>query len=130
MRDVPLLRKTAAGHTALFSFAEAAHLGNARESVLLGRRDEGAVFATLLEGDAAVCDGDDIVAVELRALALQGLVAVPLVGVLAQAKSLMYWHARHRFCANCGQRTIPAAPAGGGIATPARPTISRAPIRW
>jgi NAD+ diphosphatase len=25
--------------------------------------------------------------------------------ILAQAKSIIDWHARHRFCANCGQRT-------------------------
>jgi NAD+ diphosphatase len=109
VRDVPLLRKTATGHAALFTFAEAACLGSAGESALLGRTAEGAVFATLLEADTTIGDGDDIVAIDLRALALQGLVAAPLIGMLAQAKSLMYWHARHRFCANCGQRTALAA---------------------
>lgn len=105
VRDTPLLRKTATGHAALFNFAEAARLGDVRESALLGRSAEGAVFATLLRDETTSCDGDDIIAVELRTLAQQGLVAAPLVGMLAQAKSLMFWHARHRYCAYCGQPT-------------------------
>jgi NAD+ diphosphatase len=105
VRDTPLLRATATGHAALFSFAEAEQLGNTGESALLGRTAEGAVFATLLQGELPISDGDDIVAIDLRTLALQGLVAAPVVGMLAQAKSLMYWHVRHRYCATCGHRT-------------------------
>jgi NAD+ diphosphatase len=41
----------------------------------------------------------------LRSIALQGLVSAKMVGALAQGKSVMYWHAHHRFCANCGAPT-------------------------
>ena len=105
-RDLPLLRRTAAGHTALFTFEEAARLGSAREIALLGRMTEGAVFATLLDADMTSCDHNEMVAIDLRALASQGLVTEPFIGMLAQAKSLMYWHARHRHCAVCGQKTV------------------------
>ena len=40
-----------------------------------------------------------------------GLLPAPTLGGLAQAKSLLDWHQRHRFCANCGQPTS-VSPAG------------------
>jgi NAD+ diphosphatase len=88
----------------LFTFAEAEHFGESRANVLLGRTAEGAVFATLVESDITFIGDGDITAIDLRTLALSGSVAAPLVGMLAQAKSVLYWHARHRFCANCGQQ--------------------------
>ena len=33
--------------------------------------------------------------------------AVPLLGAIAQARSLVGWHNRHGFCANCGHATHP-----------------------
>jgi NAD+ diphosphatase len=33
---------------------------------------------------------------------MQGLLAPPELGLLAEAKALMNWHQRHRFCPNCG----------------------------
>jgi len=33
---------------------------------------------------------------------MQNLVPIEILGALGQAKSLMHWHARHRFCSNCG----------------------------
>ncbi|GAB4517460.1 MAG: NAD(+) diphosphatase [Parvularculaceae bacterium] len=41
---------------------------------------------------------------DLRSLALDGLESED-GALLAQAKSLLDWHARHRFCANCGAIT-------------------------
>jgi NAD+ diphosphatase len=54
-----------------------------------------------LENDPAFMVAD------LRAIAVQGLVPAPELGILATAKSLLDWHARHRFCANCGAPTEP-----------------------
>jgi NAD+ diphosphatase len=42
---------------------------------------------------------------DLRSLAMQGLVPADDLAVLAQARSLLHWHQRHRFCANCGHET-------------------------
>jgi NAD+ diphosphatase len=36
---------------------------------------------------------------------MRGLVALEHLPAFAQAKSLLGWHARHRFCANCGVPT-------------------------
>jgi NAD+ diphosphatase len=43
--------------------------------------------------------------IDLRSLAMQGLLAAEELALLAQARSLLSWHARHRFCANCGAPT-------------------------
>ncbi|HLW91570.1 MAG TPA: NAD(+) diphosphatase [Roseiarcus sp.] len=126
-RDMPILKKSAAGLEALFTLPEALALGRPRDSALLGALDDGApVFADLLD-DAAVelrADGsdgfldkrvlvvpgrDDLALIDARSIAAQGLLAPPMVGVLAEAKSLLSWHARHRFCPNCGAPTRLAA---------------------
>lgn len=41
-------------------------------------------------------------AVDMRTLAMDGRLSPHELGVLAQARSLLYWHGRHGFCANCG----------------------------
>jgi NAD+ diphosphatase len=104
-QDIPILRRVGAGYEALFTFPEAARLGNVHDITLLGSTPEGAVFAGCFDEAATFGDDGDVVAVDLRTIALQGLLAAPVVGMLAQAKSLMHWHARHRFCSNCGHRT-------------------------
>lgn len=43
--------------------------------------------------------------VDLRSIAVQGLVAPEHLPPLAEAKALLHWHARHRFCSNCGHPT-------------------------
>lgn len=46
---------------------------------------------------------------DLRAIAMEALVPSEEVGLLAAAKSLLAWHARHGFCARCGSATLPRA---------------------
>ena len=41
----------------------------------------------------------------LTAVAVQGLVEPDHLAPLAEAKAMLAWHARHRFCANCGVPT-------------------------
>jgi NAD+ diphosphatase len=43
--------------------------------------------------------------VGLRSLYVDGLLPKPVVDLLAQARSLVHWHERHGFCANCGAAT-------------------------
>jgi NAD+ diphosphatase len=85
-----------------------------RERVLLGMLDGRPVAALLY--DAAVtdriADAPSLSAQDLRSIAVQGVVPPDELGMLAQAKSLLSWHARHRFCANCGSPTVAAA---GGL---------------
>jgi len=102
--DIPLLKKAGDTYEALFTFAEAAQFGTARETAFLGCRGEEPVFATLIEAEVPEnAQGDEgILQIDLRSMATQGLVSPDTLGMLGQAKSLMYWHSRHRFCSNCG----------------------------
>jgi NAD+ diphosphatase len=109
--DIPLLRQRGAALDPFFTGDELPRLGTARETALLGRDETGAIFATLVNEAAPESgEGDTgLVSLDLRSLAVQGLLPAPLLGVLAQAKSLLHWHARHRFCAQCGAPTQAAA---------------------
>ena len=42
---------------------------------------------------------------DLRSIAVQGLVAPDHLPPIAEAKAVLHWHARHRFCPNCGAAT-------------------------
>ena len=44
---------------------------------------------------------------DLRSIAVQGLVDEHHLPPIAEAKALLHWHARHRFCSNCGTATRP-----------------------
>jgi NAD+ diphosphatase len=48
---------------------------------------------------------DDVAVTELRGMAMQGVVPPDQLSAIAMAKSLVGWHQRHGFCANCGTRT-------------------------
>ncbi len=119
-RDKPVLRVTEGRREALFTTGEAAEMGQIREIVLLGRTDEGAFFGALLDDSAvvereqadegamidtrvlAIPDRPDLQLTDLRSIAVQGLLDAATTGLLGEAKSLLYWHARHRFCSVCG----------------------------
>jgi NAD+ diphosphatase len=118
--DIPLLRKQGDALDPFFATRDLAALGASRESALLGQDEDGAIFASLLDQPAAETGEGDagVVSLDLRSLAVQGLLAPPVLGVLAQAKSLLHWHARHRFCSQCGAATQ-AAEAGWKRACPA-----------
>jgi NAD+ diphosphatase len=47
----------------------------------------------------------DLLVTDLRSLATGALVAPEHLPPLAEAKSLLGWHRRHRFCSNCGAPT-------------------------
>ncbi len=121
--DTIVLERDSEGYRSMFTFAEAAAKGAARETAFLGHDGVGGVFAVLLEDapqdlgpsreqlariykNEAPAQGTTAeVRVDLRSILMQGMVSDKVAGRLAQAKSLMYWHARHRFCSNCGTST-------------------------
>jgi NAD+ diphosphatase len=106
---VPLFKR-ANGHDPLFGASEAAALGAPLQTVFLGRdADRRALFAHSFDGQTQSLP--EVEAVELRPIAMQGLVSAPLVSALGEARSMLDWHGRHRFCANCGQ---PTDSAGAG----------------
>jgi NAD+ diphosphatase len=68
------------------------------------------VVASLIAPEAADLFREDpaFAVTDLRSIAMQGLVPQEELGILAMAKSLLDWHRRHRFCANCGAPTAPS----------------------
>jgi NAD+ diphosphatase len=47
----------------------------------------------------------DVAVSELRGMAMQGVVPPNQLSAIAMAKSMVSWHQRHGYCANCGTRT-------------------------
>lgn len=89
------------------------HGDEAAPLTLLGVTDEGcARFACKLKLGAGGEAPDEMAAIgkfiDLRSLAVQGLIDRRELGMLAEARSLAAWHERHGFCANCGAATRPA----------------------
>ena len=105
--DMVALKKLPGGLEPLFTVAEAEGLGAPTETVFLGLIDGAARFAVALPADALALmqARPDLELIDLRSLAMRGLVESDHLGALAEGKALTNWHARHRFCANCGAAT-------------------------
>jgi len=102
-----VLKKNDAVFGATFSFAEARALGGAAELVFLGLLDNAPRFGFGLDPAAAAAlkGRSNLLVIDLRSIAVQGLVAADHLPPLAEAKALLNWHLRHRFCSNCGAAT-------------------------
>jgi NAD+ diphosphatase len=105
--ELVITRKRDRGGDPLFGLGEARALAPARESVLLGFLDGVPRFGLGIGKEAAEAlkARDDFLVTDLRSIAVQGLVAPEHLPPLAEAKALLAWHARHRFCSNCGAPT-------------------------
>ena len=92
----------------LFTAEAAAKLGRSPETILIGLDGEAAHFAQALAAeDASKLEArSDLTLVDFRTVAMKGLISEELLGPAAAAKALLTWHARHRFCSNCGTPTI------------------------
>jgi NAD+ diphosphatase len=127
VQSMPVLRLDGESVGALHPLARAKNFGATQAEVLLGRDDAGPVFALLLPDEAAqVVDAaapggfiderrlalpehPDLSIHDLRAITSRGLLGPSELGVLAQAKSILHYHACHGFCARCGAATVAAA---------------------
>jgi len=91
-------------HDPMFRPDEVAALGPQTETVFLGLVDGAGRFGVGL--DPSVVEPlkaqNRFVVTDLRSIAMQGLVAQDHLPPLAEAKAMLHWHARHRFCSNCG----------------------------
>jgi len=91
-------------HDPMFRRDEVAALGRQTETVFLGLVDGAARFGVGL--DPGVVEPlkaqNQFFITDLRSIAMQGLVAQDHLPPLAEAKAMLHWHARHRFCSNCG----------------------------
>lgn len=80
------------------------------ETVFLGRWDGRPAFAAALPADGLpTLETGGTRSLDLRSIATESAVEAEELGLLAVAKSMLDWHGRHRFCANCGAPTFTAA---------------------
>ena len=118
--DVPVLKRSGEAFDPWFGFSDQARIGPARETALLGQDGHGPRFAVLLDESIASPEGElepgamvdrrrqiipdrtDCVLVDLRSVVTQGLLGREDLAMAACAKSLLYWHLRHRYCSACG----------------------------
>jgi NAD+ diphosphatase len=105
--ELIVLKKTPGLHGAAFSLAEARAFGDSTEIVFLGLLEGAPRFGYGLDPAiaAALKLRDDLVVIDLRSIAVQGLVSADHLPPLAEAKALLHWHVRHRFCSHCGAAT-------------------------
>lgn len=106
-----VLVKRGEGFDAGLTNDEAASAGDALETALIGKDGKSrghfarAISPSRIDGIKA---RGDFIVVDLRSIALQGLVPPEDMSALATSKALLFWHERHRFCSNCGKPTKPA----------------------
>jgi NAD+ diphosphatase len=106
-RDSLVVRQEAGGPRVLLGVDEAVKLGANPGTIFLGLRDGAPVFGMGIAPTAAekLVGRTDVAITELRGMAMQGLVPPDQLSAIAMAKSMVGWHQRHGFCANCGVRT-------------------------
>ncbi|MGX5734230.1 NAD(+) diphosphatase [Bosea thiooxidans] len=95
-----------------FTHGETEMLGPAAEEIFLGMAEDGTPrFARLLDKALAepLKERPELFVTDLRSVALKRLVPTNELGPLGEAKAVLDWHARHRFCAQCGGPTIAGA---------------------
>jgi NAD+ diphosphatase len=105
--DAVVLKKHGEQLDPLFSPAEARTFGTARETIFLGLLDDAPRFGAGFDPASVepLNARNDLKLIDLRSIAVQGAVAAEHLPPLAEAKAVLGWHARHRFCPNCGAAT-------------------------
>jgi len=106
-RDSMILAREGGALRPRLKLDEARRLGANPGTVFLGLRDGAPVFGMGIAADAAeaLLARADVMVGNIRALVTEGALAVEDLSAIAVAKSLVGWHQRHGFCANCGART-------------------------
>jgi NAD+ diphosphatase len=106
-RDSLVVKREASGPRALLSLDEAKQFGANPGTIFLGMRDGAAVFGMGISPTAVeqLLTRDDAAVSELRGMAMHGVVPASELSAIAMAKSLVNWHQRHGYCANCGTRS-------------------------
>jgi NAD+ diphosphatase len=102
--EMIVMKKGNASHDPAFTPDEARALAPSTETVFLGLQNGAARFGTGISQASAEAlkARDDLFVIDLRSIAVQGLAAAEHLPPLAEAKAMLHWHARHRFCSNCG----------------------------
>jgi NAD+ diphosphatase len=105
--DLIVMKKGAPLNEPLFTMRDAQALGPATETVFLGHLDGAGRFGFGIPQAAAEAlkARDEFFVTDLRSVAVQGLVDGEHLPPIAEAKAVLHWHTRHRFCPNCGAAT-------------------------
>lgn len=106
-RDSLVAKQEAGGPRVLLRIDEALKFGANPGTIFLGLRDGAPVFGMGIAAAAVekLLTGTDAAVTELRGMAMRGVVPPEQLSAIAMAKSMVTWHQRHGFCANCGTRT-------------------------
>lgn len=111
--ETPILKRLAGeALTVWFSHGETEMLGPAAEEIFMGMAEDGTPrFGRLLDKALAesLKERSELFVTDLRSVALKRIVPENEVGPLGEAKAVLDWHARHRFCAQCGGSTVAGA---------------------
>jgi NAD+ diphosphatase len=111
--ETPVLRRNGEMGDPLFTLKEASPFGQGHETVFLGLANGAPRFARLIPEFAktdpnayrlpeVALDDPNLVATDMRTIAVSGLVEPHHLGPMAEGKALLHWHSTHRFCAKCG----------------------------
>jgi NAD+ diphosphatase len=105
--DLIVAKKGVPLNEPLFAMQDACALAPASETVFLGLLDGAPRFGYGIAPAAAEAlkTRDNFHVTDLRSIAVQGLVGPEHLPPIAEAKAVLHWHARHRFCPNCGAPT-------------------------
>ena len=105
--ELVLMKKSGDALAPLFTPQEAAAFAGGRETIFLGLMDGAPRFALGLDAREVepYKTRGDLQLTDLRTISVHGLVDSEHLPPLAEAKALLGWHARHRFCPNCGAPT-------------------------
>jgi NAD+ diphosphatase len=107
--EMIVARKAAPVSEPLFTLAQARAFDEPTETVFLGLLDGAPRFGFGIAPQAAEAlkGRDGLLVTDLRSIAVQGLVAPEHLPPIAEAKAVLHWHMRHRFCSNCGAASQP-----------------------
>ncbi len=105
--NMPLIKCGDAPLDVLFSFNNVPFATDIGEPIFLGLENSGPRFVVCLPEQylPELSLREDVQAVDLRTLAVKSFVTPQHLNLLATAQALLNWHKKHRFCANCGQKT-------------------------
>src|SRR6201993_5403977 len=106
-RDSLVMKQDEGGPRALLTIKEALGYGANPGTVFLGLRDGTPIFGMGISAAAAekLIGRNDVAVSELRGMVMQGVLPLEQLSAIAMAKSMVGWHQRHGFCANCGTRS-------------------------
>jgi NAD+ diphosphatase len=105
--DMPLIMCGNTPLNVLFTFNNVPFATDIGEPIFLGLENGNPRFAIVLPEQCLpeLSVREDVKAVDLRTLAVKSLVTPQHLNLLATAQALLNWHGKHKFCANCGQKT-------------------------